>query len=118
MDDSKVTFIREKLEGNWDLVEKHGFYDNNIHEPFRFKFGKYLDYTKGILPKSFNVYYVKKRPGKDRDEHAFYINNSPFDKDPGILLKVIKLNNDTLTLGTPREIGDTVIMYNTFKRAK
>jgi len=118
MDDSKVTSIRERLEGNWDLVEKHGFFDNSINEPVRFKFGKYFDYTKGIFPKSFNVYYVKKRPGTDRDEHAFYIFNSPFQKEETTYVKIVKLNKDTLILGTLTSTANLVTLSRTFKRIK
>jgi len=118
MDDSKVTSMRERLEGNWDLVEKHGFSDNSIDKPLRFKFGKYLDYTDGIFPKSFNVYYVKKRQGIDRDDHAFYIIGSPFAKETIILSKIVKLNKDTLIIGNPSTTADLVIMSRTFKRAK
>ena len=118
MDDSKVISMRERLEGNWDLVEKHGFSDTSIDKPLRFKFGKYLDYTDGVFPKSFNVYYVKKRQGIDRDDHAFYIFNSPFQKEETTLVKIVKINKDTLILGTITSAADLVKLSRTFKRVK
>jgi hypothetical protein len=107
-EDREAGSIRSQLNGKWILVDQKGYGAGHIFRKQSLELGKYYYFSKGKLPRSYQVLLFVNRQDPGHKEHYIKFKDYP--------LKIVKLNNDTLSVAFSLSVGNPVGFIDIYKR--